>query len=359
MQPSHGSFVAPLAQEIPQQHRLVGPQPRRCRGVQRNSLAFAAVTGAIVWKTWTARRQRSPQQSEKLNTKNFLSTGNLSLDLQLHGGLPKGRMVEIFGEPQSGKTSLANSCLQSALRNKKTCAVLDVDRQWPRCLAADEDQLLMISPRNAEEAVEMMVDVVNSRQFDLIILDSVAGLSSQEELTADMSLEDYGNSAVVRLMSIFCQRMQKILPETGTTIIFTNLVRTSKFGGEETYGGNAVAYRSSLRIAVRPLEPLGSWIGPKDVKAVRTMLEVVKNKEGPAGGFVECDLLLGKGISWESSVVQEAMDLEVLTEADNGEVMIFQGESKARSDWAQFLEDHPQVCAKLAKACRKAWVLRH
>lgn len=357
---------------MPRAPQVLRPAPRgaavaKAPAVPRSSLAFAAVTGAIAWKTWTARRQRAPQQVEKMNTKNFLSTGSLTLDLALCGGLPRGRMVEIFGEPQSGKTSLALSCLRAALRNKQSCAVLDVDRQWPHC-DASEDQLLRARPKNAEEAMEMMVDLVNSRQYDLIILDSVASLISKEELEADISSTDVG-FAVPKLLSRFCTRMEKILPETGTTIIFTNLLRNSRWSdygadSEVTCGGNAVKYRCSLRIAVRQLErPRWSEGGEdEDVKAMKTLLEVVKNKDGPKGPPVECDLLLGKGISWESSVVEAAMDLHVLADADaesdaSGAV-VFQGQARQPSDWAKVLEDDPKICQQLAKACRKAWIRR-
>eukprot|EP00435_Cladocopium_sp_Y103_P062786 s282_g24.t1 len=359
MQPSHAATLG-WAPRAPRAPRVLHPAPcgaavAKAPAVPRSSLAFAAVTGAIAWKTWTARRQRAPQQVEKMNTKklglevrNFLSTGSLTLDLALCGGLPRGRMVEIFGEPQSGKTSLALSCLRAALQNKQSCAVLDVDRQWPQCDARFSDQLLRARPKNAEEAMEMMVDLVNSR-YDLIILDSVASLISKEELEADISSTD-GGFAVPKLLSKFCTRMEKILPGTGTTIIFINLVRNSRWSdygsdSEVTCGGNAVKYRCSLRIAVRQLErPRWSEGGEdEDVKAVKTLLEVVKNKDGPKGPPVECDLLLGKGISWESSVVEAAMDLGVLADADAADAesdgasgaVVFQGLARRPSDWAK------------------------
>lgn len=332
--------------------------PSRGGTVQRNSLAFAAVTGAVLWKTWTARRQRPVEITER----NFLSTGSLMLDLALHGGLHRGRMVEIFGEPQSGKTSLAFSCMQAALRNNQSCAVLDIDRQWPPC--DNKDGLLIAKPADAESAMEMMEDLVKSRHFDLIILDSVPSLVSLEELQTDMTCRD-ARDQVWKILSRFCARGQKILKETRTTIIFTNgLKNVSDYGDirdAATLGGNAVKYRSSVRIAVEQLEPLSlRWAeeGQDDVKAVRTLLQVVKNKDGPRGALgppVECDLLLGKGISWEKSVLEAALDLQVM--ADEA-VVAFQGQSWAPSDWPKVLEEDPQVCHQLTKACRKAWLQR-
>eukprot|EP00438_Fugacium_kawagutii_P009160 Skav206201 [mRNA] locus=scaffold1844:361577:362437:- [translate_table: standard] len=283
------------------------------------------------------------------------------LDLALHGGLPRGRMVEIFGEPQSGKTSLAFSCMQAALRNNQSCAVLDIDRQWPPC--RPQDSLFVAKPDSAESAMEMMEDLVKSRQFDLIILDSVPSLVSMEELQTDMTRRDVRDQ-VWKILSRFCARGQKILKETRTTIIFTNGLKTvssdyADLRDAATLGGNAVKYRSSVRIAVQQLEPMSrTWAEGQDVEAVRTLLQVVKNKDGPQGGApepVECDLLLGKGISWEKSVLEAALDLQVM--ADEA-VLAFQGQSWAPSDWPKVLEEDPKVCHQLTKACRKAWLQR-
>lgn len=249
-----------------------------------------------------------------------ISTGALTLDIALGtGGLPKGRIVEIYGPESAGKTTVALTALAQAQAEGGTCAFIDtehsLDPTYASALGVNMDDLLMSQPNNGEEALEILDTLIGTGSITMVVLDSVAALVSKAELEGDMGQASMGVQA--RLMS---QAMRKIVGranKTDTIVIFTNQIREKigvMFGNPETQpGGRALKFYASVRIDVRRKEDIkskdGAYIG------IRVKATIKKNKIAPPYKIAEFDILYGRGVNWLGCIVDGALDKDIFTKS--------------------------------------------
>ncbi|CAJ1409682.1 unnamed protein product [Effrenium voratum] len=244
------------------------------------------------------------------------STGALTLDMALGGGLPYGRMVEVYGPEQSGKTTLATTCCISAQQTgrRKKCAYIDVEQAFDLNYAKamglniDEDVFVFCSPTSAEKALEMAIDLTKSNNFDLVVIDSAAALCPDEEDQKDMA--DHSMALRARLLSKFCRKVTGPAADSGTTIFIINQMRANIGGyglAEDTVGGKAIKYHASVRMEVR--SPKSGMIGTAEQPTgIRCRVKIVKNKLAAPHRVAEYDIIFGKGISWESCLLEAGIE---------------------------------------------------
>jgi len=284
-----------------------------------------------------------------------IPTGAIGLDLALGvGGVPRGRIAEIFGPESSGKTTLMLHLVKSAQKNGGLAAFVDtehaLDPQYAKKIGVNLDDLLVSQPDSGEEALTIVETLIRSNSLDIIIVDSVAALTPQAELEGQMGDATVGAQA--RLLSQAMRKLTSLVHKSKTTLIFTNQIREKigvMFGSPETTpGGRALKFYCSVRMDIRRIgqikDPAGVAIGN------RTRVKVVKNKV--AAPFTECefDIMYAEGISKEGSIIDEATNRNLLEKkgswlAFNGE-MIGQGREAAK----QFLRDNPDIAEKLRTA---------
>jgi recombination protein RecA len=284
-----------------------------------------------------------------------LSTGSLAIDLALGvGGLPTGRMVEIFGPESSGKTTFCLSVIAEAQRQGGLAAFVDVehalDPRYARVVGVKLDDLLVSQPDSGEDALNITETLIRSNAVDVIVIDSVAALISKQELDGQMGDATVGSQA--RLMSQAMRRLTAVVSKTKCICIFTNQIREKigvMFGNPETTpGGRALKFFSSVRIDIRRIgqikDPAGKVVGN------RTKIKVVKNKVAPP--FVECefDIMYNEGISRSGSVLDLGLEQQVLEK--KGAWIAFEGSliGQGREAAKQYLTEHPEVAAKVTKA---------
>ena len=248
-----------------------------------------------------------------------LSTGSLSLDLALGiGGVPKGRIVEIYGPEASGKTTLALHIVASAQKNNGVAAYIDVEHAlepaYARALGVDIDSLLISQPDSGEQALDIAESLVRSSAIDVLVIDSVAALIPKSEL--DGEIGDTVVGALARLMSQAMRRLAGVISKNNCTVIFINQLRQKigvMYGNPETTpGGLALKYYASVRIDVRRIETLkvgGEMIGN------RTRAKVVKNKVAPPFREAEFDIMYGEGISRVGEIIDLGVKLELIDKA--------------------------------------------
>lgn len=280
-----------------------------------------------------------------------ISTGSLSLDIGLGiGGLPKGRIVEIFGPESSGKTTLALSTIAQAQKQGGTVAFVDaehaLDVSYARKLGVKVDEMLISQPDTGEQALEIAETLVRSSAVDVLVVDSVAALTPRAEIEGEMGDSHMGLQA--RLMSQALRKLTAVISRSQTLVIFINQIRMKigvMFGNPETTtGGNALKFYASVRLDVRRI---GSITQGEEVTGNRTAVKVVKNKMAPPFAKVEFDLMYGEGISEEGDIVDLAAKKEIVEKSGawysyNGERM-GQGRDAAK----QFLRDNPKVKEEL------------
>ncbi|GIL16681.1 MAG: protein RecA [Oligoflexia bacterium] len=280
-----------------------------------------------------------------------ISTGALSLDIALGiGGLPKGRIVEIFGPESSGKTTIALSVIAQAQKKGGVAAFVDaehaLDVSYARKLGVNTEDLLISQPDTGEQALEITETLVRSGAIDVLVVDSVAALVPRAEIEGDMGDSHVGLQA--RLMSQALRKLTAAINRSNTLVIFINQIRMKigvMFGNPETTtGGNALKFYSSVRLDVRRV---GAIKNGEDVTGNRTAVKVVKNKMAPPFTKVEFDLMYNEGISEEGDVLDLAVTANMVEKSGawfsyNGERM-GQGRDQAK----QFLKENPQATKEL------------
>lgn len=287
------------------------------------------------------------------------STGSLSLDIALGiGGLPKGRIVEVYGPESSGKTTLALSTVAQAQKAGGSVAYVDaehaLDMTYARKLGVDVENMLISQPDTGEQALEIVETLVRSGAIDVLVVDSVAALTPRAEIEGEMGDSHMGLQA--RLMSQALRKLTAAISRSQTLVIFINQIRMKigvMFGNPETTtGGNALKFYASVRLDVRRIGAIQSG---EEVVGNRTAVKVVKNKMAPPFAKVEFDLMYGEGISAEGDVLDLAVKKEMVEKS--GAWYSHKGErmGQGRDQAKQFLKDNPQLMVTLRQQILAAY----
>jgi len=278
-------------------------------------------------------------------------TGALALDVALGiGGLPRGRVAEIFGPESSGKTTLALHVVAEAQRNGGICAFIDaehaLDPIYARAIGVDVDELLISQPDTGEQALEITDTLVRSGAIDVLVIDSVAALTPRAEIEGEMGQSHVGLQA--RLMSQALRKLTGSLSKTDTICIFINQLREKigvMFGSPETTpGGRALKFYSSTRLDIRRIESLKDGA---EVVGNRTRVKVVKNKCAPPFRQAEFDIMYGQGISREGGVLDLGVELEIVKKS--GAWYTYEGEQlgQGREKAKAFLRENPEIMVEV------------
>jgi recombination protein RecA len=287
-----------------------------------------------------------------------VSTGALALDVALGvGGLPRGRVVEIYGPESSGKSTLAMHVVAEAQRNGGICAYIDaehaMDPVYARAIGVDIDQLLISQPDTGEQALEIADMLIRSGALDVVVIDSVAALTPKAEIEGDMGDSHVGLQA--RLMSQALRKLTANLNKSNTIAIFINQLREKigvMFGSPETTpGGRALKFYSSVRLDIRRIESIKDGA---EVVGNRTRVKVVKNKVSPPFRQAEFDIMYGQGISREGSVLDMAVDLGIVKKS--GAWFTYEGEQlgQGREKAKDYLHDNPEIMVEVSEKVRQA-----
>jgi recombination protein RecA len=283
----------------------------------------------------------------------IISTGSLSLDLALGvGGLPKGRVVEIFGPEASGKTTLALHAVSEAQKKGGIAAFIDaehaLDVQYAKKLGVRIDDLLISQPDTGEQALEITEILVRSGAVDVIVVDSVAALVPKAEIEGEMGDAHMGLQA--RLMSQALRKLTATISKSNTIVIFVNQIRMKigvMFGNPETTtGGNALKFYSSVRLDIRRIASIKQG---QEVVGSRTKVRVVKNKVAPPFKEVEFDLIHGEGISKEGDVLDLAVEKNMVEKSGTWYAYGGQRIGQGRENAKQFLKENPKVLEQMEK----------
>ena len=280
-----------------------------------------------------------------------IPTGSLALDMALGiGGLPKGRIVEVYGPESSGKTTLALHVVANAQKAGGVAAFIDaehaLDPVYARKLGVDTDSLIVSQPDNGEQALEIADMLIRSGALDVIVIDSVAALVPKAEIEGDMGDSHVGLQA--RLMSQALRKMTGALAQAGTTAIFINQLREKIgvfFGNPETTtGGKALKFYSSVRLDIRRIQTIKNG---DEAVGNRTRVKVVKNKMAPPFKSAEFDMLYGEGISREGSALDMAIQVGVVKKS--GSWFTYEGDQlgQGRENVRNFLKDNPAVTEEI------------
>ncbi len=287
-----------------------------------------------------------------------IPTGSLALDIALGvGGIPRGRIVEVFGPEGSGKTTVCLHMIAEAQRRGGIAAFVDaehaLDPTYARNLGVNIDELLVSQPDSGEQALEICDLLVRSGALDIVVVDSVAALVPRAEIEGEMGDSHVGLQA--RLMSQAMRKLNGSLSRFETTAVFINQLREKigvMFGNPETTpGGRALKFYSSVRLDVRKIENLKDGT---DVVGSRTRVKVVKNKVAPPFRQCEFDIMYGKGISKEGSLLDVGVDMEIVRKS--GAWFTYEGDQigQGRENARQFLVEHPEVAQEIDRRVREA-----
>ena len=287
-----------------------------------------------------------------------IPTGSLSLDLALGiGGVPRGRIVEIYGPESCGKTTLALHIVASAQKSGGEAAYIDVEHAlepaYARALGVDIDNLLISQPDTGEQALDITEALVRSGAVDVVVVDSVAALLPRSELEGEMGESSVG--VVARLMSQALRKLAGAINKTNCIVIFINQLREKvgvMYGNPETTtGGRALKFYASIRLDVRRIDSIKNG---SEVVGNRTRIKVVKNKVAPPFKTAEFDIIYGEGISKESSVLDLAIANKIISKSGAwyyyGDMRMAQGRDNARL----FLKDNSELCDEIEAKLRKA-----
>lgn len=295
--------------------------------------------------------------SEKMNIE-VIPTGALSLDIALGvGGIPRGRIIEIYGPESSGKTTVALHMIAEAQKRGGYAAFIDaehaLDPEYARHLGVDIDNLLISQPDTGEQALEICDALVRSGAIDIIVIDSVAALVPKAEIEGDMGDSHVGLQA--RLMSQALRKLTGVIAKSRTATVFINQIREKvgvMFGNPEvTTGGRALKFYSTIRLDVRRVESLKNG---NEIIGNHTRVKVVKNKVAPPFKQAEFDIMYGEGISHEGCLVDLGVQYNILNKSgawySYGDQRIGQG----RENTKKFLKEHPDMAAEVETKIREA-----
>ena len=295
-------------------------------------------------------------EDHKIDVETF-STGSLGLDIALGGGIPKGRIIEIYGPESSGKTTLTLHALAEVQKSGGTAAFIDaehaLDPVYAGRIGVDVKNLLVAQPDNGEQALEIVETLVRSNAVDVIVVDSVAALVPQAEIEGDMGDAHMGLQA--RLMSQALRKLTGIINKSKCTVIFINQLRMKigvMFGNPETTtGGNALKFYASVRMDIRRISQIKSG---DDMIGNRVRVKVVKNKIAPPFREAEFDIMYNQGISKEGETLDLAVGNDIVGKA--GAWFEYEGAKigQGREAAKQYLIDHPDQLKKIDKLVREA-----
>ncbi len=295
------------------------------------------------------------EASTKMNIE-VIPTGALSLDIALGvGGIPRGRVIEIYGPESSGKTTVALHMIAEAQKLGGYAAFIDaehaLDPEYARHLGVDVDNLLISQPDNGEQALEIADALVRSGAIDIIVIDSVAALVPRAEIEGEMGDSHVGLQA--RLMSQALRKLTGLIAKSKCATVFINQIREKvgvMFGNPETTtGGRALKFYATVRMDVRRVETLKNG---NDMIGSRTRVKIVKNKVAPPFKQAEFDIMYGEGISHEGCIVDLGVELELITKSgawySYGDVRLGQGKEKAK----EYLKDNPELLQEIENRIR-------
>lgn len=286
-----------------------------------------------------------------------ISTGSLGLDIALGiGGLPQGRVVEIYGPESSGKTTLALHVIAEAQINGGTCAFIDaehaLDPGYAKKLGVDIEELLISQPDAGEQALEIADTLVRSGAIDVLVIDSVAALVPRAELEGEMGDHHVGLQA--RLMSQALRKLTASVSKSNTMIIFINQIRMKigvMFGSPETTsGGNALKFYSSVRLDIRRI---GAIKDKEDVVGNHTRVKVVKNKVAPPFKTVEFDIMYGEGISKMGELIDLGVTAEIVEKSGSWFSYDSQRIGQGRENVKKFLKENPDMAEEIERKIRE------
>jgi recombination protein RecA len=295
-------------------------------------------------------------QRESAVEAEVVSTGSLGLDIALGiGGLPKGRVIEVYGPESSGKTTLALHVVAEAQKTGGTCAFVDaehaLDPSYAKKLGVNLDELLISQPDTGEQALEIADTLVRSGAIDVLVIDSVAALVPKAELEGDMGDSHMGLQA--RLMSQALRKLTGSISKTGCMVIFINQIRQKigvMFGNPETTtGGNALKFYASIRLDIRRI---GAIKDKDQVVGNQTRVKVVKNKMAPPFKVVEFDIMYGEGVSKTGELIDLGVKANVIDKSGSwysfGTLRIGQGREATRT----YLKENPEIADQIEKLVR-------
>jgi len=299
--------------------------------------------------------------SEKIDVP-VIPTGTLSLDIALGvGGVPRGRIIEIYGPESGGKTTLALHIVAEAQRQNGLAAFIDaehaLDVGYARKIGVNTDELLIAQPDTGEQALEIAETLVRSGALDVLVVDSVAALVPRAELEGEMGDAQMGLQA--RLMSQALRKLTGSISKSRTTVIFINQLRMKIgvfFGSPETTtGGNALKFYASMRLDIRKVSSLKQG---QDVIGMRTRVKVVKNKVAPPFRETEFDIIFGEGISREGDLLDLAAEIAIIEKS--GAWYSYKGErlGQGRDNTRNFLKEHPEVLQEVESGVREKFGLK-
>ncbi|MEP4532629.1 MAG: recombinase RecA [Cyclobacteriaceae bacterium] len=281
-----------------------------------------------------------------------ISTGSLSLDMALGvGGIPRGRVVEVYGPESSGKTTLAMHCIAEAQKKGGLAAIIDAehafDKLYAEKLGIDTENLLISQPDNGEQALEIAEHLIRSGAIDIIVIDSVAALVPRGELEGEMGDSKMGLQA--RLMSQALRKLTGAINKTGCSCIFINQLREKigvMFGNPETTtGGNALKFYASVRLDIRRIGQIKE--SADNVLGNRTRVKVVKNKVAPPFKVVEFDIMYGRGISKSGEIIDIGVELNVIQKSGSWFSYNDNKLGQGRDSVKQLIEDNPELMEEL------------
>jgi len=285
-----------------------------------------------------------------------ISTGSISLDKALGGGIPKGRIIEIYGPESSGKTTLALHAISEVQKSGGTAAFIDaehaLDPEYAKRIGVNTEELLISQPDNGEQALEIVETLTRSGGIDLIVIDSVAALTPKAEIEGMMGDSHMGLQA--RLMSQALRKLTSIISKTGTTVIFLNQLRMKigiMFGNPETTtGGNALKFYASVRLDIRSIDKVNGTNDEgegKEVTGRRVRVKVTKNKVAPPFKQAEFDIMFNEGISKAGDLLDTAVESKLVNKAGAFYTYKTTKIGQGRENAKQFLNDNEKIYGEI------------